>query len=550
MRSLVAIAIGLGTPLAIAAFIACGPPSSFDNITGAPAADGGPDDASPPLVEDKQLAPPRRVAPLSQSYVNGLRPTLRWALTPPATGARITLCGDPRCEGPRKEELEATGTELTVPKDLAPGLWFWRLASTTDQSFGPAQETMSSFLLRGGAAGGAPAGSFLDMNGDGNVDLLLIAIYTDPEGVFHIPVLARGTNPDDPTALLVDEAELGYFFEASANASLEATDVNGDGRSDAIIGAEDTRATPPFTYLDIVAGSANQTGVSQVRLAPPGLPPYDAIPSMHALGDIDGDGYGDLIVGTKRSVVAAYGAADGFGPLAFIDQLSATPPPDSGFFPAPSVPIAVGGHDVDEQGRAGFAVASYYGGPPFYTLRAEEQRYLDGPYLDTGDAAALTPATAFTSGDLDGDGKADLVFATIADGKPSVCVFDGAEPRLKPSVPCWSPETAPEGFATSLAIADLDGDGKDEVLVSATSGGVFVLSAPAPGQLAGEPLAIDHGARITVLYPGRPKPAVWAATRADGASVGVYRGKERVRVLEAAAVFPSDPGAKFGVPIR
>ena len=98
-----ALACALGGP------IACGPPDSFDGLVGG-SLDAG-SEADAPAVElrpDPELAPPRPIAPLSQSWINGPRPRFEWQLASGATGARIELCRTRACDG-EKKTLDVAG---------------------------------------------------------------------------------------------------------------------------------------------------------------------------------------------------------------------------------------------------------------------------------------------------------------------------------------------------------------------------------------------------------------------------------------------------------
>jgi hypothetical protein len=89
---------------------------------------------------------------------------------------------------------------------------------------------------------------------------------------------------------------------------------------------------------------------------------------------------------------------------------------------------------------------------------------------------------------------------------------------------------------------DVEGDGKDEILVGTAGGGVDILRLTAPDKLEPEHLAIDFGTSMTVLDPGRPKPGVWVATRADGSAIAFFQGKELKRTIAASAVFSDFSG--------
>ena len=155
-----------------------------------------------------------------------------------------------------------------------------------------------------------------------------------------------------------------------------------------------------------------------------------------------------------------------------------------------------------------------------------------------------TRAMSFASGDFDGDGLADLAFVTTQDGKPAVCFMSATEPEEKVNVVCHVPAAAPAGFAASIIACDVDGDGRDEVLVGSTSEGVDILRRTANTVLA-EHLATAHGTQLATVHPGRPGAAVWAATRADGTSVAIFKGTASVTTLA-----PFGDASRFGRFVR
>lgn len=534
-RSLFAPFLGLGVPITIGVAVACGPPDSFENITGGVKDAGALAEAAPPpLVLDPTLAPPRPLTPLAGSFINSLRPRFRWEPTKPETiGAKIIVCVDTKCDPATTKTWTATTRELQAPEDLPPGHYFWKMVAISASGFGKDESPLWPMLVRGGKGDGYPAGQIADINGDGISDLLIAVDITIAASSFHDVYGFLGSSPDDPLALTIDSTEFtsprDYPVANSADLGIQVVDVNGDGIGDPVfadIGGKDTGITYP--NVATLTGTRTTQPVTYLGV-PPFIPGLQGVPKICAPGDVDGDGRGDVLVGTKTSALVVFGESDGLSSFVVLTDLTGMPTdPDSGALPPPTTPIPVAGLDVDHNGLTDVALASYFAAEGLFYIQAGQDRtfFDSAPLADAG--VVPGPATVIGVGDVDGDGVNDTAFTTLVGAKPSVCIrTDASQGQLV----CWTPDAPPAIFATNIVGADLDADGKDELLVANGSGGVDILRLTAPDKIEAEHLAIDYGVSLTVLDPGRPKPAVWAATRADGTSFALFQGKEQKRVI-------------------
>lgn len=537
LSSCVALAIACGAAL-IEGLFACGVPSSFDNLVGGPVPDAG-DGAPLELRPDPSLKPPRPIAPLSTSWINGTRARFRWQLEPNTIGARVEVCRDRAC-ATEKKTFEAGGPEIFPTEELAPGVWFWRLYSKTAETIGTTPSPTWEVFIRGGAEKeGRPSGTIVDFNGDGRPDLFLSLISVErggDAGVTFVEV-APYIGGVDGTTFTLDEEVFGPGTSSKPGAAVAATDVNGDGLTDLVVNDELNSVFGVSSFPGSV-----ELGVDVGRGGRASTAPLDELPNVRELGDFDGDGYGDIAVTTRRDARVLRGTPGLLGSSQFLFTVPPFLKADAGTI-LPSAPIQLGAgmHRDDD----GFADGVFFW--PFKIALGEDYpstvAFVFGGSTDLGGlfpwpTGKLTGASAFASGDLDGDGLDDTAFATKnADGKDAICVIlSKAEPQFDasadPQFPCWVPDPPPVGFASALVAADVDADGRDDILVGSTSSGVDLLRFQ-DGSLVATHITTEYGASITTIWPGRPGPAIWAATRAvvPAPDVGIFKGTEQAQVI-------------------
>lgn len=532
----------------VAAVIACGAPDSFNGLVGG-IPDAGPESAFE-RRPDPTLVAARPIAPISVSWVNTARPRFRWALTPGATGARLELCRarfltDGTCAAESKT-FEATGTELVSPEELAPGIWFWRLFSTTPDTFGTVAGPVWEVLVRGPLASPVDAGvasasngTFVDVNGDGRVDLLA-SVEINVQGAPAFELVAFLGKGDDGTTFITTGDDPDFppqgAFIGQSDTSISGADIDGDGISD-VVYADASRNTSLFS----VAGSP--TGLALDRVSFVDLPPLDSFPSLHEAGDLDGDGWADVIVGTRFSAFASFGTRLGLGPFVAVVQTGFSG--DAGAFI--TRPFAVtGGFDRNGDGLGDLAFSEPLDEAPFFLVQGEAERKFAPIFPVLTTLPFPTAVQHIVTGDFDGDGLADIAFVGSFGDQPTACVAAGKDPPSAQSIRCLTPAPAPVGFGSSITACDLDADGRDELLIGSTSGGVDVARlVPGAPTLSSERIPGSYGARLTTILPGRPGAGVWAATRADGLSIAVFKGTAQVTTL-----LPNPGLKRFGEALR
>ena len=486
------------------------------------------------------VAAPQPIAPLSTALVTSQQPTFRWALAAGTTGAQVDICSTRACTTVLQTITGAAGATTGVPSTaLARGVYFWRLHGMVGTTVG----TTSSFVweVRVGfrsAAVSASWGTIVDPNGDGLADLAVGAssansnagaafVYfstgagglaatanglTGSGGDFGSAVSSAGDVNGDGFADIVVGAEslsggsgaaYVYFgsaagISASPNVTLpgpgtsnaafgwaatSAGDVNRDGYADIVVGAYGVNGNTGAAYIYLGGPSGTATAPA-TTLTGPAANSYLGY-SVASAGDVNGDGYGDVIVGatgvgTNGTAYVYLGGSGGLG---------TTGTPIAGL--AAGFGFSVwGADDVNGDGYADVVVGAQ-----------QANRNAGAAYVYLGGSGGISTSPAPTllgpgggngffgcavsgAGDVNGDGYGDLVVGafevTTGDGVAYV-YFGGSGGLSVAPTPITNPNpNAGGGGFFGFAVAgpgDINGDGYADVAIGADENGSQVGAA-------------------------------------------------------------------------
>jgi len=352
------------------------------------------------------------------------------------------------------------------------------LRLATGPSFPPPDWTMDGGSA--GAAFGTSVATAGDVNGDGYSDVLVGAPNFQTsfanEGKAFL-YLGSASGLVSSAAWTAESDQAGAQFGVSV---ATAGDVNGDGYSDVIVGANFyDNGLPDQGRAMVYLGSSSGLGSTPAWAADGDLAGSEFGSSVSTAGDVNGDGYSDVIVGapdysgTGRAFVYL-GSATGLSTTNSWNPVISGPP-NNGF----GWSVATAG-DVNGDGYSDIIVSA-----PGYTdgLGTTGQAYL---YLGSASGLALAPASTVkglggmllgavaSAGDVNGDGFSDVIVGsqhiTIPDPIPQwVDVYLGSPSGLTPS-PAWEAvgDQVDAWFGYSVASAgDVNGDGFSDVIVGA-----------------------------------------------------------------------------------
>ena len=455
--------------------------------------------ATPDARATVSTAAPRLVAPLSLGTVTSLRPTLRWVRPSGADAVRVELCEDRACARPLGSFMSAADAQQ-VPSALAPGrVVFWRaLPMSGGAVSGPASPVWYFRTPRADLGVDTSWGAQTDLNGDGVADVGLLAVSSS--GLRN--TLAVALYHGGPTGVcFTPQAQTSFSGAMSGEVDITAAgDFDGDGFADLAYSSTASGSTSGQVFVRW----GGPTGLTAVGAQTLGTPSGDLGFGfrVRAIGDVNRDGYADLAV----TVTGVTGMTTAGGVRVFLGGAGGVRSPAAHVIPgAPGdqlgLDVVGGGADFDGDGfhdlvavrrSAAGGFVLARGGPT--GLGAPEAR--PAPIADR-----QSQATALAAADLNGDGRSDLVYLTGSTGTISqgvLATWGGVATGL-PMAPGWTfPTPSGTDFLPAVRAGESSGDTAAEVLLieRRTSGTSTVLQ---PKVLLGRVGAVELTASPAVI---------------------------------------------------
>ena len=380
----------------------------------------------------------------------------------------------------------------------------------------------------GGEDAGDFAGSavaFADVNGDGYDDVVVGAEgEADSAGAVYV-VLGSAAGIGTINLSAADAKLTGEVADDEAGSAVAAGDVNGDGYADIIVGSKNSGGVGLWAGAAYVA-LGGPTGIASSSLADvdaklTGAAAYDTAGTTVAVGDVNNDGYDDVLVGASGgspagllgggvylvlgslsgvtggslasadAILTGEATGDNAGKVAFAGDVNGDGYGDV-------VVGASGNASTTSDGGAAYIVYGSSSGLPTINLASADAK------LSAEDPSDMVGYWVATAGDSNGDGYADVVVGAGAEdsvfsGAGAAYIVHGSSTGIS-SMNLSLADTKVTGEAELdeagriLGPAgDLDGDGFDDVLVGAEqndeggtyAGAVYLLRGSAFGVPSG-----------------------------------------------------------------
>jgi len=284
-----------------------------------------------------------------------------------------------------------------------------------------------------------------DMNGDGMLDMI-VADHADNK----VSVLLNVTTPG---SAIPSFAARQAFSTGFGPDSVIAKDVNGDGKLDLIVANNNSSSTISVLLNVTAQGAAKASFAAQQSFAS-GTDSISVVTS-----DVNSDGKPDLVVANLLdntvSVLLNNTAAPTAGAPSFSSQQA---------FAAGSAPESVNPADINGDGKLDLVTTNINDNTVSVLLNTTAPGDMPAFSAQQTFATGALP-TSVATGDLNGDGQADLVVTNYSDDTVSV-LFNTTPPGA--ATPTFA---AQQTFATghhprSVTAVDVNSDGKLDVIVA------------------------------------------------------------------------------------
>jgi hypothetical protein len=230
-------------------------------------------------------------------------------------------------------------------------------------------------------------------------------------------------------------------------------DVNGDGYSDLVVSTIATSVTPHVDTITVFLGSATGISATNVQAVTSAIADPINLGALATAGDVNGDGYADVILGHPNYLANTgaaevfYGGAAGLSatPTTLVPPLSATSIGESYLGNLAATVGDVDGDGYDDVAVLGSATNNgsvalsnviyvFHGASAGITTTPQSTLTFD---TNTGGDYTKAVQVSLAAGDVNGDGYSDLAYsngAGSAASEPTGAIYFGSASGLPTTV--------------------------------------------------------------------------------------------------------------------